>query len=88
VERAVEELSIDEPIDARHQYGRAPESHPDVLFRQREFQSDGVEAIRVNPLCEEPHPAAIRAVKRFGLVGLVACALAAAGARWWKSLPR
>jgi hypothetical protein len=37
-------------------------------------------------LRDEPHPAVVRAVRRFGLVGLVACALGAAAARGWKSL--
>jgi hypothetical protein len=40
----------------------------------------------VNPLREEPHPAAIGAVRRFGVVGLVTCALTSSALRWWKSL--
>jgi hypothetical protein len=92
VERAAEELSIDEPIDAhhivaRHRYEVAVDLHRGAATHEtREFQSDAIEGICANPLREEPHPAVIRAVTRFGLVGLVACALGAAGARWWKSL--
>jgi hypothetical protein len=84
---AEEEFSIDEPIVARHHYELAADPHRRAATDEpREFQSDAIGRICGNPLREEPHPAVIRAVTRFGLVGLVACALSAAGVRWWKSL--
>ncbi len=88
MERAAEEISIDEPIDARHQHEAAEHSHLGAGYPPRGSQSDGLEGLCGNPLRDEPHPATIRAVQRFGIVGLVACALGAAAARWWKSLPR
>jgi hypothetical protein len=39
-----------------------------------------------NPLRDEPDPGVIGAVKRFGLVGLVLCAVLAGAARWWSQL--
>ena len=39
-----------------------------------------------NPLRDEPSPVVIGAVRQFGVIGLVACALGAALIRWWTSL--
>ena len=36
-----------------------------------------------NPLRDEPDAVVVEAVKRFGLVGLVVCAVGAALGRWW-----
>jgi len=86
-----QELSIEEPIDAAEHIGTsastavALEAHGEIAGGLR---SADVERICVNPLRDEPSPAAIGAVKRFGLVGLIACALAAACHRWWKSVAR
>jgi hypothetical protein len=41
--------------------------------------------ICANPLRDEPSPTAIATVKRFGVVGLIACALGSGVARWWRS---
>jgi hypothetical protein len=82
VERAAEALSLDEPIDVHHQHELAT---GDATHSPLEFQSDAIERICANPLRDEPHPAVVRAVRRFGIVGLVACALTAAVARGWKS---
>ena len=49
-----------------------------------------MEAVRVcgNPLCDEPDPVVVGAVKRFGLVGLVVCAVGAWLGRWWLTITR
>jgi len=49
-----------------------------------------MEAPRVcgNPLRDEPDPVVVAAVKRFGLVGLVVCAVGAWVGRWWSSVTR
>ena len=46
-----------------------------------------MEAARVcgNPLSDEPDPVVVEAVKRFGVVGLVVCAVLAGVGRWWSS---
>ena len=89
VDRSVAEYSLDdEPIGAvdgeeavgERRLSDAPAARP------RAVQHQGLEGICVNPLREEPHPAIIAAVRRFGVVGLVACALGTACVRWWKSL--
>jgi hypothetical protein len=95
VERAAEELTLDEPVVARHKHEKTVDWRSGVTGPAHGFQGDviqgrGVEAqaiegICANPLRDEPDPAIVRAVQRFGLVGLVACALWAAAARWWKS---
>ena len=48
-------------------------------------QGANLAEIGANPLRDEPTPGTIRAVKWFGLVGLIACALGAAWQRWWRS---
>jgi hypothetical protein len=88
LERAAEEISIDEPIDARHQHEVAAQPHRGDAYEPRRLQSSDLVGFRVNPLHEEPDAATIQAVRRFGVVGLVACALGAAVARWWKSRAR
>jgi len=50
------------------------------------LQPEDIQGICANPLRDEPAPVIVGAVKRFGVVGLVACALGAGLARWWKSL--
>jgi hypothetical protein len=89
VERSVEEYSLDEPIGAPH----GNETAAGRLSRtaspgSERLQPEDIQGICANPLRDEPHPAIVGAVKRFGVVGLVACALGAGLARWWKSLGR
>lgn len=90
MERSVEEYSLDEPTGAPHSNEFAAGalideanaiSRPDP----QPLQAQDIQGICANPLAEEPEPIVIGAVKRFGVVGLVACALGAAVARWWKS---
>jgi hypothetical protein len=86
VERAAQEIALEEPIDAPHQYEVAAQTAAGVSSQPRRFPAGAdLEKICANPLRDEPHPAQIRAVRRFGIVGLIGCALGAATARWWKS---
>jgi len=77
VERSVAEYAIEEPIGAVHE-GAA-------RYREDLWQTD-IDASCVNPLRDEPHPAMVAAVHRFGVVGLIAGALGTALLRWWKTL--
>jgi hypothetical protein len=89
VDRSVAEYSLDdEPIGAvdREQAVGERRLSDSAAARPRAVQLQGLEGICVNPLREEPHPAIIAAVRRFGVVGLVACALGAALMRRWRSL--
>jgi hypothetical protein len=87
VERSAEEFTLDEPIDAVHDSEVvATALTDDARAPQRSFQSADIEGICANPLRDEPPPVVVGAVKRFGLVGLVACALGTGLLRWCKSL--
>jgi hypothetical protein len=97
VERsAVEEYSLDEPIGTPHSRQAAagrlseaiPDSRPDSGPDFGDLQPADIQRICVNPLADEPHPTIVHAVKRFGVVGLVACALGTGLMRWWRSLAR
>jgi hypothetical protein len=79
VERSLEEYVIDQPI------GAADEGAP--RYRD-DLQHADIEGICANPLRDEPHPAIIAAVRRFGAVGLIAAALGAAVVRWWNTVAR
>lgn len=90
VERSVEEYSLDEPIgtpEGNETASAQPSAQgsPDALPDSCRLQPEDIQGICANPLRDEPHPAIVSAVKHFGVVGLVACALGAALARWWKS---
>jgi hypothetical protein len=90
VEQSVEEYSLDEPTGAQHSNELAAGAladEADAASRpdSQALQPEDIQGICANPLAEEPGPIVIGAVKRFGVVGLVACALGAAVARWWKS---
>jgi hypothetical protein len=90
LERSVEEYSLDEPIGAPHGNELAAgalvdEANATSRPDSQPLQAQDIQGICANPLAEEPEPIVIGAVKRFGVVGLVACALGAAVARWWKS---
>jgi hypothetical protein len=50
-------------------------------------KADGTQ-INGNPLRDEPHPVVVNAVRRFGLVGLMGCALFAGAGRWLSSVIR
>ena len=102
VERSVAEYSIHEPIDAPHGNEAAarmvseavdPDSltdcRPDLRPDSGQWQPEDLQGICANPFtADEPHPAVVSTVKRFGVVGLVACALATGLTRWWRSLAR
>jgi hypothetical protein len=79
-------------IDAAHGHGAiagtlADTAHaPERAFRRQNIGRDKFEAACANPLRDEPDPMVVRAVKRFGLVGLVTCAVGTGLLRWWHSL--
>jgi hypothetical protein len=83
VERSAEQYSLHESISAP---ARAAALSDDASQRERPARHKDIVGICANPLRDEPHPAVVGAVKRFGLVALVACALGAGLLRWWKSL--
>jgi hypothetical protein len=95
VERSVEEYSLDEPIGVPLRSAPAVDelvvvklvetAYPDSPDSEA-LQPEDIQGICANPLADEPHPAIIGAVQRFGVVGLVACALGTGLMRWWKSL--
>jgi hypothetical protein len=85
VERSAEQYSLHESISAA---ARAAALSDDASQRERPARHEDVVGICANPLRDEPHPAVVSAVKRFGLVALVACALGAGLLHWWKSLAR
>jgi hypothetical protein len=96
VERSVEEYSLDEPIgaplgseatvDELAVVRLAETAYLDSLPDSGRLQPEDIQGICANPLADEPHPAIVGAVQRFGVVGLVACALGTGLMRWWKSL--
>jgi hypothetical protein len=98
VERSVAEYSLDEPIGAPHGNeatvdalgvgGLSDTAYPDSLPDSGRLQPEDIQGICANPLRDEPHPVIVGAVKRFGVVGLVACALGTGLMRWWKSHAR
>jgi len=95
VERSVEDYSLDEPIEVPQ--GSAPAAHTSTDTTElsdaadagtRYLQPPDLEGVCANPMRDEPSPAVIGTVKRFGVVGLVACAVGAGLTRWCKSLVR
>jgi hypothetical protein len=94
VERSVEDYSLDEPIEvpqgapAAHTFTDATELSDAADAGTRYLQPADLEGICANPLRDEPGPAVIGTVRRFGIVGLVAYALGAGLTRWCKSLVR
>ena len=73
VDRSIYEYSIDEPIVA-----------PQGIEADADTLAEPVTGASAHPLREEPSAVAISTVKRFGVVGLVACALSSAVARRWR----
>jgi hypothetical protein len=93
VERSAAEYSLDEPIGTPHGDAVAADELSDTADAGSRPDSPrlhpkDIQGICVNPLADEPAAIVVGAVKRFGIVGLVACALGAGLARWWKSLAR
>jgi hypothetical protein len=87
VERLLEEYALDEPLDTVRGAGSAAEALPGSAAKQTPpFVREDIQGICVNPLRDEPAPLVVSAVRRFGVVGLVACALGAALLRWYRSL--
>jgi hypothetical protein len=87
VERSVGEYSLDELTGAEHDEDARADTLSDSTCSQApDMRPADLENICANPLREEPHPAIVGAVKRFGAVGLVAGALGTGLLRWWKSL--
>jgi hypothetical protein len=87
VERSAEECTLDAPIDASHGNEAVTDALSDnASTGGRPFLREDIEAICANPLRDEPHPVVVGAVKRFGLVGLVTCAVGTGLLRWWQSL--
>jgi hypothetical protein len=79
VEQSVEEYAINQPIGATHE---------DAPRYSDELRHADIEGICANPLRDEPHPLMVAAVRRFGVVGLVAGAVGTAVLRWWKGPQR
>lgn len=77
VEQSAEEYSIDESIEVAHAESRAA-AHP--------IRQNSIQRLCVNPLRDEPDPTVVGAVRRFGVVGLVACAVGTGVARWWRTV--
>jgi hypothetical protein len=90
VERSVEEYSLDEPIgavlDARSRHAGIEAVPEHEGLEQADRNSAPEQPISANPLREEPAPFVVGAVKRFGVVGLVACAVGTGLTRWWRSV--
>jgi hypothetical protein len=86
VERSAEEFSLVEPTHAPHDTEVAAGAVADTVADERRQQRESPERICVNPLRDEPHPFLVGTVKKFGLVGLIACALGAGLLRCWQSL--
>jgi hypothetical protein len=87
VERSVSGMPLNEPADASVQRPReavAKELVGNAAAGERPARREDLEAL--NPLRDQPSTAMVKAVRRFGLVGLVTGAVFAATARWWHSL--
>jgi hypothetical protein len=87
VERSVEEFAIEEPIGAEQLRHADLERLCDAEERDQP-RTNHIESLRLtayaNPLRDEPDPALVTAVQRFGVVGLIAGAVGAAMTRWWR----
>jgi hypothetical protein len=93
VERSLEEYAIEDTIGAARDTPPAAQPDSPASRSSRPGYADTCrpadpERICANPLRDEPHPALVNAVTRFGVVGLVAGALGAALLRWSKALLR
>jgi hypothetical protein len=102
VKRSVAEYALDEPIGVPLGNAAAvdglvvvrlaerayPESLPDSPPDSETLQPADIQGICANPLRDEPPPALVAAVRRFGVVGLLAGALGTGAMRWWKSRSR
>jgi hypothetical protein len=98
VERSAEEYSLDDPIGVPLRSASTVDelvvvklvetTYPHTLPDSEKLQPEDIQGICANPLADEPHPAIVGAVQRFGVVGLVACALGTGLMRWWNSRAR
>jgi len=89
VEQSAEELALDEPITGAHgdDTTTAESLSDSAASSSRRLQHEDIAGVIANPLRgDDPHPTVIATVKRFGIVGLTACALCAAFMRWFRSL--
>jgi hypothetical protein len=87
VEQSAEEFSLDEPIDASHGNEAVAGALSDGASPgERTFRREDIERLCANPLRDEPDPVVVEAVRRFGFVGLVTCAVCTGLLRWWHSL--
>lgn len=93
--RSAEELRLVEPIEPSSEapescaHRRSPDADdagPGLGALASSLQRKDLRAGCANPFRDEPSPTVIAAVKRFGLVGLIACAVGTGMARWWRSL--
>ena len=88
VEQSVEQFSFNEPIGASHINEAVAGALSDsATTAEQPFRREDIEGICANPLRDDdPHPLLVGAVRRFGLVGLVTCAVGTGLLRWWHSL--
>ncbi len=86
MEQSFEEFRLDEPIGLSQgdEAAGEPRSSGSAADPQAVLRPD-IETLYANPLRDEPSPTVIAAVKRFGIAGLVACALGAGLRRLWRS---
>lgn len=77
MEQSAEEYAIDESIEVAR-------AEPRVAAHS--IRRNSIERMYLNPLRDEPDAAVVAAVQRFGVVGLVACAVGTGVARWWRAV--
>ncbi len=87
VARSAEQFSLDEPIDAAHEnQAVAGALADDADAAERALRCEDFEGICANPLRDPPSSLIVGAVRHFGLVGLVTCAVGTGLLRWWQSV--
>ena len=87
MERSAAEFSLDEPTGATREIAPVVGafSSEKAISGERGLQRNAIEEGSANPFRDEPPPVVVDAVKRFGLVGLVVCAVGTGLVRWWHS---
>jgi hypothetical protein len=89
VEDSLEGCSLAEPIEVSRGNDAAALSLSDATGLDAEHSgAEDIAAFLANPLREDPETLVIGATQRFGVVGLVACALGTGLSRWCRSLVR
>jgi hypothetical protein len=89
VERSAKGMSLGEPIGVDVLRTRGVVANGLVGgagAAERPSRREDIEALCGNPLRDQPNPVVVKAVRRFGLVGLVSCAVFTGVARGWHSL--